>query len=221
MLSATPDSLEIYYARRAREYEAIYAKPERRAELATLRDWIFRHTHGKRVLELACGTGYWTAVAAPHAKAIDAFDVNEETLQVARSKGLPASVHFAIGDALAPSPGAHGPYDVVMAHFWWSHVSRTALDGFLQGMMAVEPRATWLFIDNAFAEGSSTPISRTDAAGNTYQQRRLGDGSVHEVLKNFPNTEQLRASLAAYAQVVDVEFTQHFWCACATAVRQP
>jgi hypothetical protein len=37
---------------------------------------------------------------------------------------------------------------------------------------------------------SNTPISRRDADGNTYQRRTLDDGSVHEVLKNFPTCEQ-------------------------------
>lgn len=34
--------------------------------------------------------------------------------------------------------------------------------------------------------GSSTPISRTDAAGNTCQLRMLSDGRRCEGLKNFP-----------------------------------
>ena len=48
-----------------------------------------------------------------------------------------------------------------------------------------------VFFDNCYVEGSSTPLSRTDAAGNTYQSRRLDDGSTHEVLKNFPAKKAL------------------------------
>ena len=215
-MSTNPQSaLAAYYARRAGEYEAIYAKAERQADLAALREWIVDQVRDKRVLELACGTGYWTAVAAPHAKAVDAFDLNDETLAIARNKGLPPSVQFAVGDAYMPLAGAQGHYDVVMAHFWWSHIPRAALDGFLQGMVALEPRAAWLFIDNAYADGSSTPLTRRDDAGNTYQQRTLGDGSTHEVLKNFPSAQELRAQFAHHERVSDITFTQYYWRACA------
>ncbi|HEY6168738.1 MAG TPA: class I SAM-dependent methyltransferase, partial [Verrucomicrobiae bacterium] len=51
-----------YYARRAGEYERIYAKPERQADLAALRARLAEAFRGRRVLEIACGTGYWTEV---------------------------------------------------------------------------------------------------------------------------------------------------------------
>jgi len=41
-------------------------------------------------------------------------------------------------------------------------------------------------MDNRYVDGSSTPISERDADGNTYQRRRLADGSDNRVLKNFP-----------------------------------
>jgi uncharacterized protein YbcI len=39
-----------YYQRRAREYEAIYAKPERQADLAVLRQEVAERLTGRRVL---------------------------------------------------------------------------------------------------------------------------------------------------------------------------
>ena len=37
-----------YYSRRAREYEAIYEKPERQADLAALRERVRALVHGRR-----------------------------------------------------------------------------------------------------------------------------------------------------------------------------
>lgn len=47
-----------YYAARAAEYERIYDKPERQAELQRLRALIPAYLAGRSVLEIACGTGY-------------------------------------------------------------------------------------------------------------------------------------------------------------------
>jgi len=50
------------------------------------------------VLEAACGTGYWTAVAAEAVTHVTAFDVNESVLELARAKGLdPRRVEFSTG----------------------------------------------------------------------------------------------------------------------------
>src|SRR5712692_10327984 len=53
-----------YYARRAVEYERVYAKPERQDDLARLRRLLQADLAGHDVLEIACGTGYWTTAIA-------------------------------------------------------------------------------------------------------------------------------------------------------------
>jgi demethylmenaquinone methyltransferase/2-methoxy-6-polyprenyl-1,4-benzoquinol methylase len=65
-------------------------------------------------------------------------------------------------------------------------------------------------MDNRYVQGSSTPISRKDAEGNTYQARRLADGSSHEVLKNFPSARELRARLGEEVRYVEY---QYYWLA--------
>ena len=68
-------------------------------------------------------------------------------------------------------------------------------------------------IDNAYVEGSSTPISRQDSDGNTYQMRTLEDGSEHEVLKNYPSEAELRKSLSVHATDINVRFLKYYWIA--------
>ncbi|MGH8673278.1 MAG: hypothetical protein ACREVG_03100 [Burkholderiales bacterium] len=60
-------------------------------------------------------------------------------------------------------------------------------------------------------EGSSTPISRRDAEGNTYQTRRLDDGSAHEVLKNFPSDRDLVERASAHGHEATVEHFEYYW----------
>lgn len=201
-----------YYARRAREYELIYAKPERQAELKTLRERIGPLFAGRRVLEVACGTGYWTEVIAGAARSVVAIDINEEVLEIARTKAMePGKVTFLKGDVYE-MPQVEGCFDGGLAAFWWSHVPKERMRLFLEGFHRhLEPGAFVLIMDNAFEAQSSTPVHRRDANGNTFQLRQLKDGTTHEVLKNFPTERELRDAVAGLGERVEVQFLQYYW----------
>lgn len=209
-------SLADYYQARAHEFESVYDKPERQEDLQRLHGWLAEETRGRAVLEVACGTGYWTAVAATTASAIVATDFNPGPLEIARAKGLGSHVRFEQADAYAlPDYGV--PFDAGMAHFWWSHVSLADQQRFLSHFASkLRPGAKFLMIDNAHVPGSSGPISRTDAKGNTYQLRALASGAQFEVLKNFPTTGELQAALATVCTSVDVLQLTYYWALSAT-----
>jgi SAM-dependent methyltransferase len=204
-----------YYARRAREYEKIYAKPERQGDLAALRTRIPGLLADRNVYEVACGTGYWTQFVADAAASVFATDYNDEVLMIARTKALPPGrVTFARADAFSP-PLPPRPCNGGLAAFWWSHLDvGTELDAFLRAFFArLERGARFVFVDNRFVAGSSTPIARTDAAGNTLQLRKLESGETHEVLKNFPTAAKVHQHLDAYAANVVWEELPYYWCA--------
>lgn len=203
-----------YYSRRAPEYERVYDKPERQTDLAILRLWVAEGVRGRRVLELACGTGYWTAVMAQTADFVLATDLSIEVLSLAREKSWPPSrVGFARADALAP-PRLAGEFDAVFAGFWWSHLRRRERNGFLRSLAErLGSGVEVLLIDNRFVAGSSTPITRIDQDGNTWQQRRLADGTQHEVLKNFSDSAELRSLLLTHGEQVDVYELPYYWMA--------
>ncbi len=201
-----------YYAQRAEEYELIFQKPERQNDLRALRSFVVETFAGKKVLEIACGTGYWTQILARSAASVTAIDVNDEALEIARAKPrAQENVEFRRGDAYA-LPSFPQPFSGGLAGFWWSHVPKARLRTFLTGLhRAFAPGATMVFLDNAYVHGSSTPISRRDTNGNTYQKRTLSDGSTHEVLKNFPTEEELRQALDGLASNVRVGLLPYFW----------
>ncbi len=201
-----------YYARRAEEYELIFQKPERQNDLRALRTFVVEAFAGRHVLEIACGTGYWTQVLARSAASVTAIDVNDEVLEIARAKPrVRENVEFRREDAYALPPFPQ-PFSGGLAGFWWSHVSKARLRPFLTSLhRAFAPGATMVFIDNAYVQGSSTPVSRRDVDGNTYQRRTLSDGSTHEVLKNFTTETELRHALDGLATNVKVGFLPYFW----------
>ncbi len=205
--------MKAYYQARAREYEAVYAKPERQADLARLKDWLAQRGRGRMILEVACGTGYWTAIAAATAQCIVATDVNARPLALARAKDLGANVAFCRADAYA-LPAFDRRFDCGMAHFWWSHVPLNKIATFVAHFCSrLSPRASLLMIDNRFVAGSSTPLSRRDADGNSYQIRTLRSGAQHEVIKNFPTPRELDAALGRVCAHSEVLQLAYYWAA--------
>lgn len=206
--------LVAYYRRRAREYEAIYAKPERQADLAVLRERIPSLFADRRVLEVACGTGYWTECIAPRATGVVAVDLAEEAMAIARAKAYPPErVRFETADAYA-LPAGLGMFGGAFAGFWWSHVPRGRIAEFLASLHArLEPGSAVALLDNRYVEGASTPIAGFDADGNTFQVRRMADGTPVRVMKNFPSEEELRRDLGPRATAIEYTALEYYWLA--------
>ena len=209
--STTPQ-LEKYYEKRAAEYEQIYQKAERQDELEWLRARIPELFAGRTVLEVACGTGYWTQFIARRAKKVHACDINDAVLEIAREKPIAAGkVDFFKADAVTLENAPPG-CDAAFAGFWWSHVKKSGIERFVASLAAkLEPGARVVILDNLFVGSSSTPISRRDAEGNTYQKRRILSGEEYEVLKNFPTAEELRAAVAPVAREAHLESLTYYW----------
>ena len=205
-------SLVDYYRRRAAHYEAIYGRPERQEDLAALRGIFSGAFEDAAVLEVAAGTGYWTAVIAQSARSVLATDLAEEPLGIAQAKSYPrGNVAFQLADAYS-LPESLGRFGAAFAGFWWSHVPRQRIDEFLASLHArLDPGARVVMLDNVYVEGSSTPMAGADREGNTYQMRRLHDGSRVRVLKNFTTEEELRERLAPHAARFSYRALRYYW----------
>jgi SAM-dependent methyltransferase len=202
-----------YYKQRASEYEKIYARPERQADLAEAAAILKNIFAGKNVFEIACGTGYWTQCIAETASSILATDINPEVLDIAKQKHYDnARVSFAVTDF--NNLGSGQKHENLFGGFIWSHIELQQLDIFLDNVLKhVIKGATVAFMDNTYVEGSSIVTGETDANGNTYQHRKLEDGSLHRVLKNFPTEDFVRNKLTGRA--IDFEFItlKYYWIA--------
>lgn len=203
-----------YYSERAAEYERIYRKPERQEDLRTLRSRVSDLMTGHDLLEVACGTGYWTELFSGVARSIVATDAGHEVLEIARRKPYPSGsrVKFVQGNAYDLG-GIPGEFSAAFCGFWWSHVPRSRIPGFLEGLhRRVGAGSRVVFVDNIFVDGSSTPVSRYDEEGNGYQARRLSTGAEHEVVKNFWAEDDLRAAVASAGSSIRIENLTYYWC---------
>jgi ubiquinone/menaquinone biosynthesis C-methylase UbiE len=209
---ATEESMRQYYAQRAQVYERVYYKPERQSDLRAMESALAAPFAGRHVLEVACGTGWWTPHGARLAGSWLATDLNPETMAIAQSKAMPASVRFTVVDAYTLAGIEQQRFDGAFAGFWWSHVPLARLSAWLALLHSrLQPGARVVLLDNRFVAGSSTAISRRDDKGNTYQRRALDDGSEHEVLKNFPHRDGAIAAIGERAR--DPVWTEHvhYW----------
>ena len=205
------DELRTYYAARAREYDRVYAKPERQADLRAIEAWLPSLFVAAPVIEIACGTGYWTQFIAPVAASLLALDSSVETLQIARRRVSGTNIDFVVADAYS-LPAAAARFDAAFAGFWFSHVPRMRWSEFLGELhAALRPGARVVLLDNRYVEGSSTPVAARDPAGDTWQLRLLEDGSTHRVLKNFPTADELRSVLTPRAARLDYLQWPHYW----------
>jgi len=63
-MSTLHTDLSAYYTSRAAISDNVYAQPDRQQEFAILRERAAALVQGQNVLELACGSGYWTGALA-------------------------------------------------------------------------------------------------------------------------------------------------------------
>ena len=210
-MTNTDADMKAYYAARAPYYDAVYEKPERRADIAFLRHFLPLCFAGRSVLEVACGTGYWTQFIAPSAAQMTATDGTPEPLEFAKLRPGTAGVRFALADAYALSADL-GTFDAAFAGLWLSHVPIGSRLRFLDSLhQRLQPGAHVVLLDNSEVQCIELPIVERDGQGNTYQQRQLRNGSLHRVLKNFPGEAELVAMIAAIGTSPRYRLLENFW----------
>jgi SAM-dependent methyltransferase len=206
-----PPEMQTYYAGRASYYDDVYLKPERAADMDWLRQHLPARLAGRSILEVACGTGYWTQHLASVASRMIALDLTPEPLALAKSRAGVERVDFHQMDAYS-LPAKFSGFDGAFAGLWFSHVPIGRRCEFLRGLHAcLSADARIVLIDNSLVQTIEHPLVETDAEGNTYQQRPLRDGSTHRVLKNFPPEAELRASIGPLANHVVFTELENFW----------
>jgi SAM-dependent methyltransferase len=203
-----------YYDRRAGEYEEIYRRddPVRQGELGAIGDALREAVAGRRVLEVACGTGYWTPGIAEVAQRVLGIDTSADVLAIARRKPLPADkVEFRLAEAYALRE-LPGRFDAAVAIFWLSHVPKARVGEFLEGFHTrLETGAVVFMADNVYIPGVGGELVTRADTDDTYKLRTLGDGSRHQILKNYYDERQLRALLRPWATDLRVQVNQCFW----------
>ena len=201
-----------FYAKSASNHDRIYDRPERQEDLEAMRGHVADVLRGHTVLELACGTGYWTRIIAGVADKVVATDINADMIAMAKLRALPADkVTLRVADAY-DLPTDLGDFTAVFIGFWWSHVAREQQEKFLAQIKSSYGKDLLVvLLDDAYVEGSSETVARTDLEGNTFQIRTAPDGDRYEIPKSYPSDSALRKKLASSVREIKIVRREYYW----------
>lgn len=207
--------LTSYYNDRAKEYDKVYEIPEEQEDLVKATELFQNIFLNKSVLEIACGTGYWTEQISITASSILATDINKSVIDIARTRHFTDNVTFDVVDM--NSLKAEKMFDGLFGGFIWSHILLQDIDKTL-GILKdrIIKNGDIVFVDSKQVNGSAhdkKKITKVDEFGNTFQTRKLGNGTTHEVLKNFPSTEFLIDKLSKISSDINIIELKHYWIA--------
>lgn len=205
-------NLKEYYSLRSGEYDLLYDRPNRQADLRAMENAVVESLSGKRVLEIACGTGYWTELLADHVESLLAIDTSDEMMKIARKRtGSKENVMFLKSDAYSLD-NVEGKFDAAFCGYWVSHVRRNRMREFLESLHGkLLPGSRVVLLDNRYVDGESTPVSKTDSEGNTYQLRKISDGTSYEIVKNFFDEDELRKVTEGIGSDAEFLSFQFYW----------
>ncbi|HUD70154.1 MAG TPA: class I SAM-dependent methyltransferase [Acidimicrobiales bacterium] len=211
-----------YYRARAPEYDDWFERLGRfdrgaaatlawHDEVAIVREWLATlELAGKDVLELAAGTGIWTAELLAHGATVTAVDAAPEMLDRLRQRVGGASI-TTIGADLFTWEAPY-EFDAVVSCFFMSHVPDEQFDRFLDLVASSVGSGGPVFLLDSARNELSTAVDHTlpDDHDQT-MRRRLDDGRSFQIVKRFRSDAELAAACARHGLVVDVRQTPQFF----------
>ncbi|AZR29733.1 class I SAM-dependent DNA methyltransferase [Xanthomonas vasicola] len=159
------------------------------------------------ILELAAGTGIWSIRLLPTAQTLTLVDGSAQMLKI-----NPATRDQRVRTVQADlfQWQATRTYDAVVFAFWISHVPRQLLPQFLRQVAdALDAGGKFFFVDNLPKPEALSP--HVVGLEGQLMQRRLRNGNVSTIVKNYYTTSELQAACSAAGLEVTVGQTPTFF----------
>jgi ubiquinone/menaquinone biosynthesis C-methylase UbiE len=193
-----------YYRARAGEYDEWVLRrgrydrgPEHRAEwlgeVGIIARALEEAALSGDVVELACGTGWWTRRLAGPTTNILAVDSSVEVIDINRQSIGSARAAYVVGDIF--SLPVRKTFDAVFFSFWLSHVPPSRFEQFWDIVRRLlKPDGRVFFVDSLL-EQTSTARDHGALSDSGVVRRRLNDGREFDIVKVFYDPAGLHGRL--------------------------
>ena len=210
-----------YYRARASEYDAWFLRQGRydrgeahkakwEAEVAGLEQALAAFAPTGDILELACGTGWWTAWLSEYGASLTAIDASPEVLELNQRRLPSARTDYIQADLFGWKP--ERTFDTVFFSFWLSHVPPERFAGFWDLVRrSLNPGGRVFFIDSRYTPEATAKDHTLNSPDAHSVRRRLDDGQTFEIVKVFYEPERLEAQLGALGWRAEVGQTETFF----------
>jgi ubiquinone/menaquinone biosynthesis C-methylase UbiE len=215
-----------YYRARAPEYDAWFLRQGRYdrgeaqraqwfAEVEALERALAAFAPDGDILELACGTGWWTERLCSYGSSLTALDAAPEALALNKQR-LPsgrigsACINYVQANLFKWTP--ERTFDTVFFSFWLSHVPPERFESFWNTVRrSLRPGGRVFFIDSRYAPEATARDHALNEEKNITVTRRLDDGRTFEIVKVFYEPLALAAQLRTLGWQVEVRETATFF----------
>lgn len=200
---------------RAGEYDKVYSRdnPGRQEELAELYSLSRGTLKGRHILDLACGTGFWTRLISEEAASIVGVDINQATLVEAEKKTYHCPVRFIQADVFH-TPFNAGEFDGLLLTYLLSHLKRQDIDPLAQKIRnIIKPGSPAFVCDNNLICEMKPDLIWDDDHINSYKIRRLENGNEYRILKNYFEKDELIEIFRTWGMIEKLSFGTYYWSA--------
>lgn len=165
---------------------------------------------GRKVLELAGGTGVYTEALVELAGELTVVDGSPESLAINQARlGPRPGLEFVLADLFTWSPAER--YEVVVFAFWLSHVPPDHFHGFWDLVdRCLAPEGTVVVIDARAptpdaARSEKATFFSEDRVDDSTVIRRTGDGTLYRIIRVMWSPDDLTSRLAELGWVAEFE----------------
>ena len=210
-----------YYRARASEYDEWFLRQGRYDqgeehtqawfhEVAELQDVLDDLSPLGNVLELACGTGWWTEQLVKRANHVTAVDASSEVIELNAARTKSPAISYVQADIFDWQ--SENKFDFIFFSFWLSHVPPERFTSFWNTVeTALAPGGRVFLIDSLYKQEGTAKDQTLPGPESTVAKRKLNDGREFEIIKLFYTPEALRQKLQTLSWQVKAAQTERFF----------
>ena len=188
--------------------------PDMPAEHARMVSESREAMRGRRVLEVASGTGTASREISETADSVTGVELAPNMLRLARKNENPVNVNYVAGDAFnlgSLEPGER--FDGGFAAGFLHTCPTSRYNEFLDGFHARLEQGSTVFMRSSrpTSPDAVSRLFRVDGHPDQYMTRQLSDGSEYVMVENDPTEDELRRVFHPISRNLEIHIGNYWW----------